>query len=510
MAKKMRRVRTFARTATKSQEKSLVENAKKIRDNPFLIIPECIHPSCEKIFSKIKKRIKKVVKFKDDIDKLEKIANKKGLEAALAGTLSLAISEKAPYLGVLKFPIGDITYAQRGKAEKEKLIAIQHFDDPIWRLLLIKDIAFKKKLNVFSWDNGFVCSGTTVTPPKDFIEFIIKKLNISQKNNILCCKHIQPEKTKNQESINEDYIWINWKSANTIITICKECAKTTNNTVFNISKYMIIPELKEDFLIKIVSKIAPKSKAKLKQESDFLKSYLSGDLTDYDLINKYIKNQEDKIKQSEEKIFVLNGKSFGSDVEKFVDALEPNKHEKMALDFILKKINEPLIVNDANANKILEMFWNNHGLEYISSIIDDKNMANSMFHLDDTPSNILSLVSDYKKRQRILAELPQYDSLPPLAKFADNVTRTYKTFGQKKAISEIKKKPDNPKGRSLAYAFLLSFNKGKDTKWQYSKQEVEYGEFLKQYAKKLLESSPKNYNERLQELLTVSGSNEKI
>jgi len=510
MVKKIRRVRTFARTASKTQEKKLIENAKKLRDNPFLILPECIEQGCEKYFIKTRKRLEKVSRYKDDIDKLEKLSNKRGLEAALAGTLSLAISEKAPYLGVIKFPTGDITYAQRGRAEKEKLIAVQHFDNPIWRLLGLKDLSFKKGLYIYSWDKGYVCSGSKANPPQDFIKFIINKLDFSIKNNVVYCKHINSEKAKKHEFHNEDYLRINWKSADTIIAICKDCSKTTKNTIFNISKYMLIPDLSDDFQIDVISQVAKQTDIVSKKDTEFLNNYLSGKLSDYDFINKNIKKQEEMIKQSEEKILVLDGVSYGSDVKKFVEALKPNKYEREALDFILDKIEEPLIVTDVNSNRILEMFWDKHGLDFIKTIIDDEKMAKSMFQLDDTPTNILTLVFEYKKRQHILSQLPQYDSLPPLANFADNIVRTYKTFGREKAISEIKKKLDTPKGRSVAYAFLLVFKKGKDTKWQYSKQEIEYGEFLKEYVEKLLESNPKNYTEALQELLTVSGSNEKI
>ena len=137
-------------------------------------------------------------------------------------------------------------------------------------------------------------------------------------------------------------------------------------------------------------------------------------------------------------------------------------------------------------------------------------ISNTFFNLDDTPSNKLPLVFDYKKRQDILLQLPHYNSLPPLARFSENVARTYKTFGKKNAISEIKKRLDSSKGRSLAYAFLLALNKGEDTKWQYYKQEIEYGDFLKEYAKNLLDAKPNNYNKALKNLLTASGSTEKI
>ena len=52
--------------------------------------------------------------------------------------------------------------------------------------------------------------------------------------------------------------------------------------------------------------------------------------------------------------------------------------------------------------------------------------------------------------------------------------------------------------------------KGKDKKWKYSQIEIEYGEFLKDYSKKLLDSKPKEYHRTLQELLTASGSSENI
>ncbi len=390
------------------------------------------------------------------------------------------------------------------------MISVQRFDDPILRLLGIKDLAFKKKLYVYSWNKGFICTGLKPQPPKEFVDFIANKLDLSFKKNIIYCKHINPQKVKNKEFLKEYYIRINWRSADTLIAICKDCTKSTKNTMFNISKYMLSPDLSDDFEIDVIAQVVKQKDTDIMQETKFIQEYLSGKLTDFDFINKNIKNREESIKQSEEKILVLNGVSYGSDIQSFLKALKPNKNEEIALEFILEKIEEPLVVTEISPNKILEMYWDSYGKEFIFSIIDDEKMADSFFKLDDTPSNVLPLVFDYKKRQDILLQLPHYKSLPPLANFADNVARTYKTFGKKKAIAEIKKRLDSSKGRSLAYAFLLALNKGEDTKWQYSKQEIEYGDFLKEYAKNLLDAKPKNYNKALKNLLTASGSNENI
>jgi hypothetical protein len=236
---KTRRVRTFARTASKSMEKNLIENAKKLMEDPYLMLPDYSDKYSIKYFGKIKKLLDKVSRFKDDQKKLEKLSNKRGLDGALAGTLLLAYSEKAPYLGVLKFPTGDVTYAQRGKADKEKLIGVQHFDDPVFRLFGIKDIVMKKRLHVYSWDEGFVSTGLEAKPPKEFIDFLIKNMNLTYKNGTATCKDIEPKIAKNKELSKKNYLRIYWKSADITIAICEECAKQRKNTVFNMTKYFL-------------------------------------------------------------------------------------------------------------------------------------------------------------------------------------------------------------------------------------------------------------------------------
>lgn len=507
MAKKFRTMRTFARTASKSMEKNLVENAKQLSKNPYLILPEYNDNVSEKYFKKIRKSLDKVARFKDDTKKLEKLSNKKGLDGALAGTLLLSHSEKAPYLAVIKFPTGDITYAQRGKADREKLVAVQHFDDPVIRLLGIKDVVLKKKLYAYSWPDGFISTGEKPSPPQGFIDFVIKKTDFVNKNRILSCGHIKEEDVLKKSSSNKYYLRIHWKSADKIFAICQDCARNTKNTMFKITQYLLEPNLSDDFEIEIIGQVFKQEKTNF--ETVYLDDYLSGEISDYDLINKNKKEREDDVKQSGEKLFVLDGKSFGTDVQGFVDALKPRAHEEKGLLCILEKVEEPVVLKNVTPNKVLEMFWKKHGLDAISMMLYDEKMAKKFYELDEPPSDILELVSKYGERQEILSKLPQYSSLPPLASFIDHVAKTYKTFGEKEAISEVKKRPDTPKGKSVAYAFLIVFGKSSE-KWKFSKVEIEYGEFLKDYVKKLLDSSPKNYHKCLQELLVASGSSETV
>lgn len=509
MAKKEQMARSFARTAPKSQEKYLIENAKKLRENPSLLLPQAADTKGTNCFKKIQKQLDKIYRFRDNEQKLEKLSNKKGLDGALAGTLLLTITEKAPYLGVMKFSIGDVTFAQRGKADKEKLIAAQHFDDPILRLFGIRDFALKKKLHVYSWDTHFVCTGKTAQPPHEFIQFLEKKLDFPLQNNTILCPHLTAEKVKNKEFFNLNYLRINWESAHIIIGICDKCASSTKNTMFEISKYILTPNLSKEFDIDVLAHVISNNTSS-SRDTKFLSDYLSGAIFDLDFIQKNAKSRAETVKQSKEKLFVYDGTSYGTNIQGFISALQPNEYEEIALQYILEKLEEPLIVSRTTANKILEKYWDTYGKEFLESILHDTTMADSFARLDDTPSNILTHAFAYLQRQDILSKLPQFSSLPPFATYLDRVARIYKTFGEQSALQEIRKRPENPKGKSLAYAFLLTLGKGTDTKWQYSKEEIEYGEYLQSYARKLLDAEPENYIKTLQELLTICGSSETI
>lgn len=506
MVKKPRMMRTFARTASKSMEKRLVENAKKVKKNPYLVLPVYQDKYSEKVFGKVKRNIDRISRFFDDSKKLEKLANKKGLEAAIAGAVIIANSGKAPYLAVSKLPMGDVVYAQRGKADKEKQIAVQHFDDPVLRLLGVKDVVLKKRLHVYSWDNGFVSTGVEGDPPDDFKSFIIRKLGFNFRNDVAFYGDLKPELVKNKRFSGKNYLRINWRSGGVIFAVPEDYAKSKKNTLHDITRYLVESDISEDFEVEVIGQVVKDRN----EVTMYVDSYLSGELSDLDFIKKNISERKQSLIDSGEKVFILDGVSYGVDVDAFINALNPNEYEKKGLHLLLSMVDEAVVFNDVSPNKVLEYFWEDYGLETLKAIIEDEEMAEKFYSLDDTPSEVLELVFNYKKRQEILSKLPRYKSLPPLARFADNVARTYRTFGEKKALSEIKNRPDDPKGKSIAYAFLLVFGKAEDRKWQYSPVEIEYGEFLKEYVEKLLKVNPEGYHKALKELLVNSGSSEDV
>ncbi|MCK4367798.1 MAG: hypothetical protein KAW84_07635, partial [Thermoplasmata archaeon] len=174
---KRRTVRTKARTAAKKKERELIARAKKLRDGPDPIIPEC-GGECRKCpFEKMRARLLKLLRYKENKKKLSGLANfGPDFSKAYAATLLLATQEKAPYLAVARVGNKDIAYAQRGKTKKELLIGFQHYDDPDARLLAVADIARKNGLFIFSTKDKMVCTGTSGKPPKEYVAETIGRM----------------------------------------------------------------------------------------------------------------------------------------------------------------------------------------------------------------------------------------------------------------------------------------------------------------------------------------------
>ncbi len=507
--KKMRRPKRFSvRTASKSVEKKLLQNAEKLYDNPFIVLPTFEDNFSKKAFSSIIRQIKKIESIKDNVDKLERFSKKKSLAGAVAGTLLIVHSKKAPFLAVAKLPTGEVTYAQRGKADRRYLIAVQHLDDPTLRLLGIRDIVLKKKLHIYSWNNSFISTGDKPSPPKEFIDFIINKLSLDLDENIAVCKHIPREKARDKQEIEETpYLRIQWNSADITIALCRNCTKTSGNTLFSITKYLIEPDVSTDFNIDVIGSIIKGRSGET--ETLFLDEYLSGKLSDYQLITSNMKKRKEALSKTDDIEFILNGISYGDDVSSFIDALNPKPYEKYALSWILEKIDHPIVVNNITPNGLLEQFWDEYSIDVLSSILDE-DLAADLASLDDTPSEILRVAWEYKKRKKISSKLPRYKNLPPIAAFADHIARTYHIFGLEKTLSEIRNTSTDTKGKAISYAFLLALGKAADQKWRYSNVEIESGEFLENYAKKLLEATPEEYHKALRELLSAAGTSENI
>ena len=137
------------------------------------------------------------------------------------------------------------------------------------------DIVIENDLYVYSWDNDFICTGQKANPPKEFIKFVIKKYGLTFHDNYAHCPHITKEIIKNKKKISYPYLLFIWKSANVSIGICKECASKNKNFLFETTKYLIEPDIQDDFILEVIGTIIKDDKEPGSIETNYLQEYFS-------------------------------------------------------------------------------------------------------------------------------------------------------------------------------------------------------------------------------------------
>jgi hypothetical protein len=504
-----------ARIASKTMEKDLIGKAKLLMDDPGLILPECAEDCGSCPFRKTRAQLEKIARFKDDPAKLAKLARRGDkLARAYAATIGLVHEEKTPYLATAQYPVGIVTYAMRGKTTKEKLIGVQNFDSPKWRVLSVLDLVQKKGLHFYSYGDRFVCTGRVARPPEDYVRSAAESIGASRiEGESHTCPH-SPSETNHVE--------FDWISAGKRILVCDQCAAKARNSLKKLGEGMAVPRVLDEFRISIRRPLKGVSGAdecedllNAPVDDDLLGEYSEGKIGDKELIEKHVQQVRESLVGIDRRIFARGDRCFGSDVDAFVKDMSQDPLETKALKGLLSNIEHPVVVDPGDSvNKLLASYWSDHGRDALRAVVSDQ-LADKYYRDgelgDSSPIRIIRLASRQAGLDEAAARIPSYTGLSAYGEFADMVARTYKTEGQAATVAVLdgEKSPDH-RIRSMANAFYLAMGIGTKS-WKYTDEEKAYGEHLEPYAKRLLESaSPDDHHRAFVEFLQEAGSVEEI
>jgi hypothetical protein len=509
-------------------ERELIHRAEQLAKDPSKALPKIVKPCAKDPFVKVLKKMKAVARFKDDEKRLEKMASRGDpIVRAFAGCLMLGAAGKAPYLGHLKLPSGEVFYAVRGKVAKEKMVGMQWFDHPVYRLLLFYDLAVKRPYyHFYSTKDTLYCSCKEPRPPADYVTFALQqpKANLTQvSDGLWACPHVDPKALKEGEPVDGTYLRVAWKSGRQVLGLCQRCARSSHDSIVGaLSKHMAVPRLGDDFDVRVFHRLKGADDcalwdklSTLPLDQDDLDDYLKGKEDDHGLIGNHLEKVDERLRDHRGPHFILAGRTYCDDASAFVEDLSPSDEERLALEAILPELDHPLILERATPSKVLVELWEDYGEDALRAVVggDEELLETYLDHPDvrSSPSIVLKrALVDHRKRT-IIAKLPHYDKLPLVARFADRVTRTYKTEGTEGAIKTLDKERGSEKRiKPVAYAFLIVFGKETSKKWQYDKTEIDFAGFILDKVKDLLEAEPDDYHEALQALLSATGSTERI
>ncbi len=514
---KARRMRGSSgiRSASKGQQDKLKKRAKKLAENPQLLIPDCIGECRGCDFDKLSIKLNRISKYRGNTNALQKLAKSGGqLERAYAVMLILD-EEGAPLLGVARMARGEVSYAMRGKVNKEILIGVQHYDDVKFGLLAYSDLAIKKNLHLYYTAKGVQCSGKFPDYPKGLIKEVIDELDysLSRSGSTYRCQHCTGGNIGSK-------LTLRIRSADTTIQLCSTCLKDKENLFMAFTNRALTKNPEGDFDIDLDYSLTCISDNCSVGELDIrtkilIKNYTTGQISDRVLMDSYSEEVMKKLHDVRKRLLVIGGRCFEDDSSKFIEALRPSKIEKKALQEVLSKSSGPIIIESGTASAVLSLFWEDHGVDAIDAVINDKGLAKEIYKSTSrsgkTPSHILRDAHTRKGAEDALGQLPDLKKLPRLSKFADGVVRTYKAYGPEEAVKAIEKgQGGDTKMKSISCGFYDAMGLLKGKEWLFTKEELDYGRYLSEFSKSLLDAEPDNYKEALQNLMTASGSGDTI
>lgn len=509
------RLRIKARIASKVREKDLLEKAKMLMDDPELILPECAENCGSCPFRKTRARLEKIQKYKDNQSKLAKFA-KSGdkLARAYAATIGLVHEEKTPYLGSATYPAGTITYALRGKTTKEKLIGVQNFDSPKWRVLSVLDLVQKKGLHFYSYGDHFICTGKYARPPEEYVKMAAESVGAAKVvGDAYECPH-EPK------TIN--HLMFDWKTAGKQILLCDQCAVKNKNTLKKLAEGMAVPKALSEFAILVVRPLKTVSGkgdcAELLNkptDGELLEDYSNGKIGDTELIVRHMENVRAALTDTTNKAYVRGEKCFGDDLESFANDLTQDEIERKSLIGLLSDVNHPIIADAQDSvNKILSAYWQDHGKDALRAVVSES-LAEKHYKNDHesskSPLKIVQNALSEARHEEVSSKIPKYSCLSEYSNFADRVVRAYKTKGAAGAIAVLdSEKSSDHRIRSMSNAFYLAL--GDTTKsWKFKGEEKEYGKHLESFAKRLLESEDsERHHEAFETFLREAGCSEDL
>ena len=512
--KQLPRLKVRGRIASKVMEKDLLSKAKMLMDDPELILPECSTDCTSCPFRKTRRQLEKVARYKDDPAKLAKLARRGDkLARAYAATIGLVHEKKTPYLATATYSGSTVTYASRGKTDKEKLIGVQNFDSPKWRVMSVLDLVRKKGLHFYSYGDSFVCTGKTAAPPEEYVTKAAEKVGATKLvGDAYSCPH-DPE--------GADHIEFDWVTAGKRILLCDQCAAKAKNSLTKLAEGMAVPRALNEFEISVVRKLHPVGEIECDEnalnrpiDEKLLDEYAEGKLGDKELIQKHMEIVREELEAQERRLFVRGDKCFGEDFEAFAADVTQDEVEQRALKALLRDFKHPVIIDSgASVNDLLSTYWSEHGRKVLEEFVPAGMAARYLEESKETdsPLKVVRRAMREAEREEISASIPRYSGLSQHGLFVERIVRAYKTGGSSAALAAIDSERSNDhRTRAIAHAFYLALGVTSKS-WKFTEEERQFGKGLMPAAKELLDSKgPDDHHEKFANFLRLAGSTEEI
>lgn len=432
------------KTTSREKQKDFIDGVKPLLENPRMIIPDCLDPGLFCPFSGYAKKLGKG----DNLSKYSRSSDQ--LLSAIAETEKAIEAENLPFLGMVKTPLGSIEYAKRGDTDPLVLAGVQHFSDPVWRMLAFSSLSMSKGVRIYSTREVYLGSCKNSSPGIDFFQSALKDESIAF-NLSEGVIHVGSAPYFIIEHLGEVKIYIG--------------SDSTYNTIHSIMKHVLTPDFSSDFKFSMdyLQEVTTEFPSKASE------SYLSGKMNDRTF---YRETADFRLSRAIAKGNIVIGNTVYTSAEKFVSSQEFSYVPADIIAEFLEETHKGIYMDVYSERKVLEAIWPQCGEKILRKMFPDRD-STSFSNIKGSPIEQI----DYLAGESRISDFVSRLNLKPWssdASFLLQIIGDMATSGKQRAIREAEKMLGaSMNRRAIFYAFLLSVGEASNREWQFSQNEKE-------------------------------------
>ena len=463
-----------------------------------------------------------------------------GVSRALAGSLLAASEEDWSTVSVFKNQLfGNASYLRRGNGKQGHQAAIQNHSNHRLRLLLWDEHA-KAGHYFFSWEGGYVYTGTVAKAPQEWVEWSLRgsPLGLQETDNGFAGKSITDEIMKKREPTKSGWISMSFNDGTELGVSAEELGQIEQPFIPSIALGMLPPRVSAIASAEWVwrpegwPKDTPLPEEGVDEVGHALNEWMSSRILDGSIAEVCRKRILSSIKEG----FLSRNIWFSEDNRQgFLESLEGSEIEREALTIILDKLDEGIYVkedgtfesveervvrvDDAACHPILVTLWEDHGMHLLSEMFGIDEDENSEIHAKQAKRKqgfgaFLRQLRESRGVDDRLRILPwERDSLPEPLAFADRLIRDSFRSGVSSTVSSTSKQ----KGllQAMGWAWLVVHNKTESDSWRFDGDSKDKGGDWVPFLSRLYEegigllegnkSSSKEYKDAMEDLASACG-----
>ncbi len=459
------------KSPSKDNQKAFQEHLKKLFENPQVIIPHCIDGGMFCPFSSYEK---KILSGKTNFEKFSKSADQ--FLSGLAETYKVVQSDALPLLGMIKTQFGSVEFAKRGDTDENVLAGIQHYDDPLWRMMAHYSISKSRGVRIYSSTNYFLASCKNTSPGKDFFLDALKEegvdiavvddvITVGSIGNTMTIKHLDSVTFRIYE--NSSY-----------------------NTMMSLLRHELTPDMWADFKFSFdyLQEQVPETRKEL------LESYAQGRINDRELIKLTCEFRE---KEAVRNGAFMVGTEVYKNPKEFVDAHDFIYTGKDVIRECLEAYGKGMKMDTFSERKVLDVLWPEFKMKILKSIFpsEPESFLNSA---KGSPTEQITALKGKLKidELKIVSEGTTRDSA-----FLVDVLKNYFSYGKDRTIRNFERSlGESVTRKAIFLAFLDSVGERKNREWQFTVTETDLAEKIAPHIRNILKAGPDHATDEIEKI----------